>query len=102
MADLNLEARFVDTPDGKHAQSPRRANPNGQWGLNRGQIKKQCKLPARFPLSVTFLSRRILVDREETKSPARDGSSVSVCNSLRETVSCLQDVAPEVYCWQGW
>src|ERR1700722_4422073 len=40
-------------------------------GLNRGQIKKQYKLPARFPLSVTFLSRRILVDREETKSPAR-------------------------------
>ena len=35
----------------------------------------------------------------------RDGPIVKaldrLSNSLRETMSCLQDVAPEVYCWHG-
>jgi len=58
----------------------RRPNPNGQWGLNRGQIKKQSKPPARFPLSVIFLSQCILVEPASgrTDIPWRVGAEESV------------------------
>ena len=67
----SFKAHISNATVEKHVAIPPTTDPKGEWGLNSGQIKNRCKSPARFPLSVTFLSQL----------------------SLRESVGCQKSAA---------